>query len=185
MNAKNILEPQNKIHRLILRSADKHTGSNIDCSYFTQGIGLGGTIKHGCVYVEAIYGEATTGVAFFGAGADGSLLRVGSNSFPFTDTSLKFTGNGTINEPDNTFDVVDNNVGVATGTQFAYKCNFEPVNARKFDNFNTAQPLHIQLTCLNGTAIATANIPYTMVLVIIEYPEPSGQALNVNQIITQ
>ena len=118
-----------------------------------------------------------------------------SNSFPFTDVALGGGGaHGApapypINKPLVMFDVIENNQGVAAGTQFAYKTTTwgggEVGHGRKFENWNTAQNINIALECLDETPITAAHIPYTMILTVLEYPEPAGQPLNVNQIITQ
>lgn len=186
MSARNIFEPHSKIHRILLKSSDLLNGSELDGYYTLQGIGLGGTIKHGCIYVDSFFCDTVAGAARFARGASGSVVRIGSRTIPFTDPSVQYSGNGTINALNDVFQVIPNNFGNSGGTTFAFVADYEPENARKFENWNTAQPLNINIEALDGTALTEGDFtPSTIMLVVVQYPEPAGQPLNREQITAQ
>jgi len=186
-----VYEPKPKYHRLILNTAQKSGGTVLDAYYSTEGAGLGGTIKHGGVYVEALFSDSTAGAGTpYIAGASGSVLTIASGTFPFTDTCLKYNATrGAITESSGVFQILRNNFGNAAGTSFSYVNagdNANPQCCMKFENWNTAQPLNIKLECLDGTALTAADFTdHQISLVIVEYPRPVGMPLNQNQRVGQ
>lgn len=187
-----VYKPQPKLHRLILSSANKIGGSVLDATYNTQGIGLGGTIKHGAIYIEALFSDSTAAAGTpYIQGAAGSVLTVTSSTIPFTDTTLKYNATAplSINEPKGVIQIIRNNFGNAAGTSFSYVNpgdNYNVETAFKFENWNTAGPLNIKLECLDGTALTAADFTdHQISLVIVEYPRESGMPLNQNQRVAQ
>jgi len=166
-----------KKYRITLDSADAISGDAGNAVYNLQGVGLGGTIKKGAVYVSWFWSAADSagGHDKFIAPNSGQMLKVKCNSFPLTDVQYKYSsGNKTINELDTTIAVMPNNRGESAGHQFAYyneDLNMES-RGHEFENWNPSQGLRIEITNIDDSAVTPADLtPYNMEITVIEYLE--------------
>ena len=165
---------QHRNYRFVLDSAELISGAANDGQYTLQGIGLGGTIKRGGVYIKYFSSLVDTASAPFARGTAGHLLKVKSRSFPLTDVQYKYApGKKTINEADTTIAVMKNNSGQSDGTSFAFDNLASPDDEiHTFQNWNPSQGLHIEITNIDDSAVDPAHIAnYNMEIVVQEYLE--------------
>ena len=185
-----VFEPKPKYYRVILPVAHRIQGGVLDAYFNIQGVGMGGTIKHGAVYIESLQSTKTAAAGNpWLAGTSGNVLQISSRTLPMTDSTYQVNGVAGNIEYNNTFQIIKNNSGSAAGDIFSYVNsgdNYHPDYAFKFENWNTSQPLNIVVECLDGTTITAADLDdYVLSLVIVEYPRPVGMPLNQNQRIGQ
>ena len=186
-----VFEPKAEYYRLILPVTQRIQGGVLDAYFNIQGVGLGGTIKHGAIYIESLQSTKTAAGAAtpWALGASGNVLKISSRTIPLTDPTYQVNGVAGNIEYKNTFQIIKNNQGTATGTKFTYVNsgdNYHPECAFKFSNWNTSQPLNIQIECLDGTAITAVDLDdYVISLVIVAFPRPVGMPLNQNQKVGQ
>lgn len=158
-----------KFHKVHLKSAAAVGGNFQRARYTLQGNGLGGTIKKGIVRVDYLNSTATGHSAHFRPQDVTFNLKVKSPSIPFTDPGFNSDSTTlTVNKHDSTIQVLNNNRG--DGTHFSYyneQMGIETGQGRKFEMFNTANPLTIELYDSNDD-LADNLDPYYLGLTFIE-----------------